>query len=146
MYKFKEYYINSLIRDPNEDYLYDNSDEWFDDHKATTSRGSFVLGIVDERNVNNFQQFIDIEILPMLFDNIKQNMNKEIVFLTNESETEKYIFESICRKFPQKTFVSKKASNNIIKDIQTLEFNNKIALAILESSKIFSIKYLIEYI
>lgn len=144
--KFKEYYLNSLVKDPNKDYIFDGSDDWFDDHTAITSKGSLAIGITEEHLVINFQNFLDIQILPEIFYTIKKNENTNIVFITSETKIEKYIYDSICKKFPNKQFIVKKASDNIHKDIRLTELDNKIAITILESSKIFSIKGLIEYI
>jgi hypothetical protein len=144
--KFSEYYLNSLIKDPYKDYIFDGSDKWLSDHSATTSKGSFAIGIIDEHCVTNFRNYIDINILPEIFEIIKKNQNTEIVFISSETNIENYIYESICKKFPQKTFQIKKISNNIPKDIRIVELENKIAITVLESSKIFSIKNLVEYI
>jgi hypothetical protein len=144
--KFSEYYLNSLIKDPNKDYIFDGSDEWFKDHTAITSKGSLAIGITEEHHVTNFRNFLDIQILPEIFEVIKKNQNTEIVFISKETDTEIYIYESICKKFPQKQFINKKASENIQRDIRILELENKIAISVLESNKIFSIKNLIEYI
>jgi len=144
--KFSEYYLNSLIKDPNKDYIFDGSDKWILEHSAITSKGSLAIGITEEYSVTNFRNFLDIHILPEIFETIKENINTEIVFITSESENEKYIYESICKKFQQKSFQIKKASDNIHRDIRIIELDNKIAITVLESSKIFSIKNLIEYI
>ena len=144
--KFSEYYLNSLIKDPDKDYIFDGSDKWLLDHSAITSKGSFAIGITEEQNVANFRNFIDINILTEIFENIKKNLNTEIIFITTETEIENYIYESICRKFPQIKFLTKKASDNIHRDIRLIELDNKIAITVLESDKIFSIKNLIEYI
>lgn len=144
--KFKDFYLNSLIKDPALDYVYDGSDKWYIEHTAMTTNGSLALGVTDEYSVINFRNFLDINILPTIFNNIKKYKDKEIVFITSNKEYENYTYESICKKFPNKTFTVQKASDNIQRDIRIVELKNKIAITVLESSKIFSIKYLIEYI
>lgn len=143
---FQEYYLNSLVRDPNKDYAFDDSDKWFKDHSAITSKGSLAIGIIEEQESTSFRNFIDIDILPKLFETIKKNTESSIVFLTKETNTEKYVYESLCKKFPQIKIQTKKSTDNIISDIRKLELENKIALTIMKSNEIYSSKYIIEYI
>jgi len=144
--KFSEYYIDSIVKDPESDYVYDGSDKWFEDHKAITSNGSLLLGIIKEGIVVDIRNFIDIYILPEIFNLIKSNTNKEIVYLSNDTTNDKYIHEHICNKFPTKTFSIVKINSSVNKDIKLLENDNKIVISVLDCNIIYSIKNLIEYI
>ena len=143
--KFSDYYADSLVKDPSKDYLFekDNSEHWVSDHSALTSKGSLILGFTENSNP---QYFSDFYIIPDIIENIKKYKDRNIVFLTNETDRENYVYERICNKFPDKDFAFKKITENIFKDIRMLELENKNVIAILESEKIFSYKNLIEYI
>ena len=144
--KFSDYYINSLVKDPNKDYNFDDSDKWYSDHIAITSRGSIALGIIGENSDSFFRNFIDINILPEIFNAVKKNETDSFIFLTKQTKIENFIYESLCKKFPQKIFPLRISKGNVTKEIRIIELENKAAITILESSEIFSIKHIIEYI
>jgi len=143
--KFSDYYTESLVKDPKNDYLFEkiDSDKWLFDHSAITSRGSLIISFAD--NVSP-EYFSDFYVIPEIIESIKKYTDKDIMFLTNESDNEKYVYKRIRAKFPDKEFPIKKMSDNFIKDIRMLELENKNVIAILKSQDIFSIKHLIEYI
>ena len=144
---FTDYYLKSLVKDPTTDYLFEkhNSDNWLTDHSAITSQCSLIIGKFESCNISS-QYFAEFYIIPEIIKNIKENNNKEYIFLTKNTELENFIFDKIIKKFINKSFNFKKINDDIIKDIRTIELENKNTIAILESDKIFSIKYLIEYI
>jgi len=144
--KFSDYYTDSLIKDPSKDYLFEknDSDKWLSDHLALTKRGSLVIGIAE--GVSNINYFLEIYIIPEIIEHVKKYKDREIIFLTNESENEKYVYDKIIKKFPDKKFSFKKMESDVIKEIRKIELENKNGIAVLNSENIFSRKNLIEYI
>jgi hypothetical protein len=140
---FKDYYLKSLFRETNDDIPFDGTEEWFDNHKAYTKKKSLTIGIVDEYDAN-WRNYIDFNILPTIFSTIRENDN--LIYLTNDTTPEKYIQETIQKKFPEKNIKTKIIDNNVTREIRLAELDNMVALVTPDNSTTYTLKLLIEYI
>jgi hypothetical protein len=139
--KFKNFYINSLARESN-DSPYQDTDEWINEHLAYTKNKSLMIGVFDE-SVYHWQSYIDINVLPIMFNLIKET-NKIPVYLSNNTSVEQYILKELNRKFPNKVEY-KKIEDKVIKEIKELESQDKLVIYTPDTATAYSIKFLVEY-
>ena len=141
--KFKNFYISSLARDSTADPPYiKDSDEWIDEHLAYTKNKSLMIGIFNE-SYSHWQFYIDINILPIIFNIIKES-EKIPVYLSNNTIPEQYILKELNKKFPNKVEY-KKIEDKVIKEIREIESKDKMVIYTPDTATAYSIKYLVEY-
>jgi hypothetical protein len=145
------FYSDCKIRPIEEDESFQGfSDEWLNNHTATTKNGSLVVGIFREvkDNFANWRHYIDIHVLPEMCKTIRKAISedKNVTYFCEDGLLE----ESYIKRILKMKFVSKidfeKLDNKIVSKIREVEDYRNIAIITASTSCVFALKYLIERI
>jgi hypothetical protein len=145
---FKSYYVSNVIRPVEEEPQFDNiSDDWIKEHTAITKNGSIVIGVVrDKDGIAEWRHYIDVAILPQMFDTINESLqnNKEVTYFYSENlNEEKYIIHVLNMKYKD-MIKFKILDKKIIREIQEVENLNNIAIITVSTPVVYALKFLIE--
>jgi hypothetical protein len=145
------FYSDCKIRPIEEDESFQGfSDEWLNDHTATTKNGSLVVGIFREvkDNFANWRHYIDIHVLPEMCNAIHNAIhnNKNVTYFYEDGLLEEsYIKQILKLKFKDKIDFQK-LDSKIVSKIREVEDYKNIAIITSSTSCVFALKYLIERI
>jgi hypothetical protein len=148
---FIEYYEQKVttLRNILEDTKYNKTFNWIEEHRAITNHDSICIGILNENDYNIFEKerYIDYHVIPFLTYNIRKaiNKNKDVYYILNNLEDQKYIQKILEIKFPNKIkYINK--NKDIPEEIKLIEQQKNMAIAIVNQNDSYALKYIIENI
>jgi hypothetical protein len=148
---FIEYYEQKVTTPRNilEDTKYNKTFNWREEHRAISKHNSMCIGILNENEYNIFERerYIDYYVIPLLTDSIRKaiNKNKDVYYILNNLEDQKYIQKILEIKFPSQIKYIEK-NKDIPEEIKLIEQRKNMAIAIVNQNDSYALKYIIENI